>query len=89
MRNIKVSEFVYADDILVMAANEEALQENVNVRAKELNKNSMTIVHEKQKSVVSKECRSDNIPIDGKSVERVDDIRYFGSTIERGGNGNK
>ncbi|KAK9703106.1 hypothetical protein QE152_g29540 [Popillia japonica] len=55
MQSIRVSECVYADDILVMAANGRALHENGNVRAKELNKNRMIISPPKTKVMV--ECR--------------------------------
>lgn len=76
-----------ADNTLVMAVNKSALAENINVRARELNKSCMIIRLRKTTIMaVSNVYRKGDMLINGKPVEQVDNIKYLGTTIEQAGN---
>ena len=86
MRTVCISECVFADDIVVIANNEEALQHNIELWINALSLKGMSINTKKTKTMVISNTRKNiNIKIEGRQVEQVSNIRYLGTIIDEKG----
>ncbi|KAJ3658576.1 hypothetical protein Zmor_010308 [Zophobas morio] len=86
LRSIKVSECIFADDIALIASSEQALQTNLNIWARELSVNGMTINLDKTKAlVISNSPKEINLPLNGNKVEQVKEFEYLGVKIDEDG----
>lgn len=87
LKPVKIRECAYADDVVIMAGTESALQKNINTWNTILEQNGMRISRGKSKvMLVAKEQGRMNIEIDGHNIEQVTHFKYLGTTIDSGGN---
>lgn len=87
MKEIQLSELLYADDMVLVAHSEEDLQYNVEIYHNELRKVNMKINIGKTKTMViaAEEIRH-SITIEGQEIEQVDTFKYLGAYISSNGN---
>ena len=81
-----MSECIFADDIALIASSEQALQTNLNIWARELSVNGMTINLDKTKAlVISNSPKEINLLLNGNKVEQVKEYEYLGVKIDEEG----
>lgn len=86
MRNVEISECIFADDIVLLATSERNLQHNLNIWMGVLEAKGMRINIDKTKTVlISNEEKEMNISMEMTAVGQVDDIKYLGAVIDRTG----
>ncbi|KAJ3640287.1 hypothetical protein Zmor_003596 [Zophobas morio] len=86
LRSIKVSECIFTDDIALIASSEQALQTNLNIWARELSVNGMTINLNKTKAlVISNSPKEINLLLNGNKVEQVKEFECLGVKIDEEG----
>lgn len=86
MENIYVSELCFADDMVIIAADENTLQHNLDHYNKQLKEMNMAISTEKTKTmIVSKERKQHNIKINEEKIEQVARFKYLGSIFTEDG----
>ncbi|XP_031358768.1 uncharacterized protein LOC116182371 [Photinus pyralis] len=84
---VNVSECAFADDVMICAAKEKDLQDNLRIWEEELTKRNMIINTNKTKvMVISKENKNINIVINQNKIEQVEAFKYLGVLIDREGN---
>lgn len=84
---VNVSVCAFADDLMICAAKEKDLQENLQIWEEELAKRNLKINISKTKvMVISKENKNTNIEINQSKIEQVDVFKYLGVQIDREGN---
>lgn len=87
MKKVCISVCAFADDLVMCAANEANLRENLNIWEKELTARNMKINAKKTKvMMVGKENRNMNIELNNEKIEQVNTYKYLGVTIDREGN---
>lgn len=84
---VYLSECAFADDMMICAPTEKALQENLLVWEKELQKRKLKINPNKTKvMMIGKEQKQLNIELNQEKIEQVEEYKYLGIWIEREGN---
>lgn len=84
---VSVTVCAFADDVMICAAKEKELQENLQIWEEELKKRNMKINTNKTKvMVLSKENKEINLEISQSKIEQVDVFKYLGVLIDREGN---
>ena len=87
LRPVTISECAFADDLVVCAANENTMQENLKVWENELSKRNMKININKTKvMMIGKEHKQLQITLRNEKLEQVDKFKYLGVTLQREGN---
>lgn len=87
MRPVKVTELCYADDMLVIAETEAALQHNMNTLNEEFKKHNMKINEKKTKSmIISVTTKTHQIFVGETPLEQVKSYKYLGAQINSRGN---
>lgn len=87
MRITKISECVFADDITILANNEENLQHNINTWIRLLEEKDMEINTKKTKTMLisNDEHKKIKVNIKGTTIEQVENMQYLGTTFDKAG----
>ena len=86
LQRVELSECAFADDIVIMANNENDLQTNVTAWNETLNEYGMKINNDKTKvMVIASEQQQTNIQINNTRLEQVHSFQYLGVTLQDNG----
>lgn len=86
LEKVEIRECAFADDVAIIAGNEKALRENLEIWNQTLQNNSMKMNKSKTKvMVISKERKSLEIKIDNEHIEQVSSFQYLGRALEETG----
>ena len=84
----KVVELLYADDLVILAETEEALQEGILKWQEDLEKGGLKVNAKKTEVMVTKKGEEHEIEIldtHGNRLQQVRQFRYLGSVVTNGG----
>lgn len=86
LQNITMSECIFADDMVLIANNQENLQYNIDIWSKLLLENGMRINADKTKVMVISNAEINiNIKMNETPLEQVGSIKYLGTIIDKTG----
>jgi hypothetical protein len=86
LQQIKISEQAYADDMVLIAANERNLNYNLKIWNESLKNKGLKINTEKTKAmVIAKNGKKHNIKIGKQQIEQVETFKYLGAQINQEG----
>ncbi|VDO78018.1 unnamed protein product [Heligmosomoides polygyrus] len=72
---------LYADDIALVADNQEELEEKVQLWQTALADNGLRLNVKKTRFVSSEQCAGSILDCQGEAIEKVEDFRYLGSDL--------
>ncbi|KAF6201218.1 hypothetical protein GE061_005665 [Apolygus lucorum] len=87
LQPVRFSALAFADDVMLLAKSEEALQHNLNIWDEELRKRGLRINLAKTKSMViaREEIKHQNLRVGGELVEQVAEFKYLRATMSQSG----
>jgi hypothetical protein len=86
MESVKISELVFADDVILIAKTKKDLNCNLKILDEQLKKNGLNINLQKTKSrLISKTGKSHNVKIGNTKIEQVSNFKYLGAWLDHEG----
>jgi hypothetical protein len=85
LQQIKISEQAYADDVVLIAANERNLNYNLTIWNESLKNKGLKINIDKTKTIIAKNGKKHNIKIGKQQIEQVETFKYLGVQINQEG----
>ncbi|VDO99512.1 unnamed protein product [Heligmosomoides polygyrus] len=76
---------LYADDIALVADNQEELEEKVQLWQRALADNGLRLNVKKTKFISSEQCAGSILDCQGETIEKVEEFRYLGSDLSEEG----
>ncbi|VDO73298.1 unnamed protein product [Heligmosomoides polygyrus] len=76
---------LYADDIALVADNQEELEEKVHLWQRALADNGLRLNVKKTKFISSEQCAGSILDCQGEAIENVEEFRYLGSDLSEEG----
>ncbi|VDO66148.1 unnamed protein product [Heligmosomoides polygyrus] len=76
---------LYADDIALVAENQEELEEKVQLWQRALADNGLRLNVKKTKFICSEQCAGSILDCQGETIEKVEEFRYLGSDLSEEG----
>ncbi|VDO96877.1 unnamed protein product [Heligmosomoides polygyrus] len=76
---------LYADDIALVADNQEELEEKVQLWQRALADKGLRLNVKKTKFISSEQCAGSILDCQGETIEKVEEFRYLGSDLSEEG----
>ncbi|VDO95810.1 unnamed protein product [Heligmosomoides polygyrus] len=76
-----LSTIIYADEIALVADNQEELEEKVQLWQRALVDNDLRLNLKKTKFISSEQCAGSILDCQGEAIEKVEEFRYLGSGL--------